>query len=107
MQGFLTFVSIQGKASLNDSGLSYDKIKSVVASYCYGDPTCGQRAVYELGLTGVPVYNVNNNCSSGSTALMMARRLVQSGVEDCVMALGILRELTILQTSRVSIDSLS
>lgn len=77
-----------GLAALKDAGLKYNKIQSVVASYCYGEPTCGQRAVYQLGLTGVPVYNVNNNCSSGSTALMMARRLVQSGVEDCVLALG-------------------
>ncbi|WAR24814.1 NLTP-like protein [Mya arenaria] len=77
-----------GTAALKDAGLTYDQIKSVVASYCYGEPTSGQRAVYELGLSGVPIYNVNNNCSSGSTALMMARRLVQSGMEDCVMALG-------------------
>lgn len=77
-----------GAAALQDAGVTYDKIKSVVASYCYGEPTCGQRAVYQLGMSGVPVYNVNNNCSSGSTALMMARRLIQSGVEDCVLALG-------------------
>lgn len=77
-----------GKAALKDSGLGYEKVQAVVASYCYGEPTCGQRAVYEIGMSGVPVYNVNNNCSSGSTALMMARRLIQSGVEDCVMALG-------------------
>ena len=63
-------------------------MKAVVASYCYGEPTCGQRAVYGLGLSGVPVFNVNNNCSSGSSALMLARKLIQSGTEDCVMALG-------------------
>ncbi|XP_071117521.1 sterol carrier protein 2-like [Haliotis cracherodii] len=77
-----------GTAALRDAGIPYSKVKAVVASYCYGEPTSGQRAVYELGLSGVPVFNVNNNCSSGSTALMMARRLVQSGVEDCVLALG-------------------
>ena len=77
-----------GQAALKDAGINYKDVKAVVASYCYGEPTCGQRAVYELGLTGVPVFNVNNNCSSGSTALMMARRLVMSGVEDCVLALG-------------------
>lgn len=60
---------------------------AVVASYCYGEPTCGQRAVYELGLTGVPVFNVNNNCSSGSSALMLARQLVLSGY-SCVLAVG-------------------
>ena len=41
----------------------------------------------EMGLTGVPVFNVNNNCSSGSTALMLAKSLVQSGC-DCVLAVG-------------------
>lgn len=40
-----------------------------------------------LGLTGIPVFNVNNNCSSGSTALMMAKLLVQGGY-DCTLAVG-------------------
>jgi len=77
-----------GQLALKDAGINYKEVQAVVASYCYGEPTSGQRAVYELGLTGVPVFNVNNNCSSGSTGLMMARRLVMSGVEDCVMAIG-------------------
>ncbi|XP_033738567.1 non-specific lipid-transfer protein-like [Pecten maximus] len=77
-----------GEEALKDAGLPYNNVKAVVASYCYGEPTSGQRAVYNLGLSGVPIFNVNNNCSSGSSALMLARRLVQSGMEDCVMALG-------------------
>lgn len=82
------FLFNAGLAALTDAELDYHQIQAVVASYCYGEPTSGQRAVYELGLTGVPVFNVNNNCSSGSSALMLARRLAQSGVEDCVLALG-------------------
>jgi acetyl-CoA acetyltransferase len=39
-------------------------------------------------MTGVPVYNVNNNCATGSTALHLAKNFVQGGVYDCVMALG-------------------
>ena len=73
--------------ALSDAGVNYSSIEACVASYCYGEPTCGQRAVYELGLTGIPVFNVNNNCSSGSSALMLARSLVKSGM-DCVLALG-------------------
>ena len=49
---------------------------------------CGQRAVYEIGLTGIPVYNVNNNCSTGSTALFLAKQLVEGGMSECVLALG-------------------
>lgn len=62
-------------------------MQAVVASYCYGEPTCGQRAVYELGLSGVPIFNTNNNCSSGSSALLLARQLILSGY-DCVLAVG-------------------
>jgi len=77
-----------GEKALADAGVSYQDIEQVVAGYCYGDTTCGQRAVYQLGLTGVPVYNVNNACSTGSTALFMAKQLVQGGMADCAMAIG-------------------
>src|SRR5262249_36562345 len=35
-----------------------------------------------------PVYNVNNNCWTGSTALFMAKQFVEGGLADCVLALG-------------------
>ncbi|KAL5459801.1 hypothetical protein EMCRGX_G033177 [Ephydatia muelleri] len=73
--------------ALKDAKIDYSEVEAVVASYNYGDPTCGQKVVYELGLTGVPVFNVNNHCSAGSTALMMAKHLVRSG-HGCVLAVG-------------------
>lgn len=75
-------------AALKDSGLSYKQIEQAVVSYVYGESTSGQRAMYGLGLTGIPMYNVNNNCSSGSSALMLAWQLVGSGVAECVLAAG-------------------
>jgi sterol carrier protein 2 len=77
-----------GSQALEDAGISYEQIEQVFAGYVYGDSTSGQAAVYELGLTGVPIYNVNNNCSTGSTALMMAKQLVEGGVCDCTLAIG-------------------
>ncbi len=77
-----------GEAALADAGVRYDQIEQAFAGYVYGDSTCGQRAVYQLGLTGVPVFNVNNNCSTGSTALMLAYQAVGAGVSECVLALG-------------------
>ncbi|MFC0531560.1 lipid-transfer protein [Phytohabitans kaempferiae] len=76
-----------GTAALHDAGIAYDTVQEVYAGYVYGDSTSGQRAVYELGLTGVPVVNVNNNCSTGSTALWLAARAVR-GAADCVLAIG-------------------
>ena len=77
-----------GETALRDAGIPYDQIEQAAVGYCYGDSTCGQRAVYQLGLTGIPVYNVNNNCSTGSTALYMAKQFVEGGLADCVLALG-------------------
>ncbi len=77
-----------GGKALADAGISYDEIEQACAGYCYGDSTCGQRAVYELGLTGIPIYNVNNNCATGSSALLMAKQFVEGGISDCVLAIG-------------------
>ncbi|MGW1494513.1 lipid-transfer protein [Streptomyces sp. NPDC002402] len=77
-----------GTGALADAGISYDLVEQVPVGYCFQASTAGQRAAYELGLTGVPVYNVNNNCATGSTALMMARQFVEGGISDCVLALG-------------------
>ncbi len=77
-----------GTRALEDAGLEIGSIEQAAVGYCYGDSTCGERAFYELGLTGIPIYNVNNNCSTGSTALFMAKQFVEGGLSDCAMALG-------------------
>jgi acetyl-CoA acetyltransferase len=77
-----------GTRALEDAGIPYDAVEQGVVGYCYGDSTAGERAIYTLGLTGIPIYNVNNNCSTGSTALFMAKQFVEGNLADCVMALG-------------------
>ncbi|MEU8982650.1 lipid-transfer protein [Streptomyces sp. NPDC048309] len=77
-----------GTHALTDAGISYSAVQQVPVGYCFQASTAGQRAAYELGLTGVPVYNVNNNCATGSSALMLARQFVEGGIADCVLALG-------------------
>jgi len=76
------------RRALADAGLGYEAIEQAYAGYVYGDSTCGQRALYPVGMTGIPIVNVNNNCSTGSTALFLARQAVESGALDCVLALG-------------------
>lgn len=75
-------------AAFQDAGLPYSAAEQVYVGYVYGDSTAGQAAVYRLGLSGVPIVNVNNNCSTGSSALFLARQAVESGVVDCALALG-------------------
>jgi len=76
------------RAALADADIAYGLIQQAYVGYVYGDSTAGQRAVYEVGMTGIPIVNVNNNCSTGSTALFLARQAVASGAADCVLALG-------------------
>ena len=75
-------------AALADAGLDYADMEQAYAGFVYGDSTSGQRALYAVGMSGIPVVNVNNNCSTGSTALFLARQAVEGGAADCVLALG-------------------
>ncbi|WP_280414029.1 lipid-transfer protein [Nocardia carnea] len=77
-----------GTKALADAGISYDEVEQAYVGYVYGESTSGQRAVYELGMTGIPVVNVNNNCSTGSTALYLAAQAIRGGLADCALALG-------------------
>lgn len=76
------------RLALQDAGLSYADIEQAYVGYVYGDSTAGQRALYEVGMSGIPVVNVNNNCSTGSSALFLARQAVETGAVECALALG-------------------
>ncbi len=76
------------RMALEDAGLGYEQIQQAYTGYVYGDSTAGQAVLYDVGMTGIPVINVNNNCSTGSTALYLARQAIEFGVADCVLALG-------------------
>ena len=76
------------REAIKDSGVDFADIEQAFAGYVYGDSTCGQRSVYEVGLTGIPVFNVNNNCSTGSSALMLGRQAVEGGISECVLVVG-------------------
>ncbi len=76
------------RAALADAGTPFGEVEQAYAGYVFGDSTCGQRAVYQVGQTGIPVFNVNNNCSTGSTALMLGRQAIEGGLAECVLVVG-------------------
>jgi acetyl-CoA acetyltransferase len=87
-EDYHVMASKAARIALKDAGVPFESVEQAYAGYVYGDSTCGQRAVYEVGLTGIPVINVNNNCSTGSTALYLARQAIEGGLAECVLALG-------------------
>jgi acetyl-CoA acetyltransferase len=76
------------RAALADAGIEYKSVQQAYVGYVYGDSTAGQSALYRVGITGIPIVNVNNNCSTGSTALYLARQMVTLGAADCALAVG-------------------
>ena len=76
------------RLALADAGVGYDRIQQAYAGYVYADSTAGQSAIYRVGCTGIPIVNVNNNCSTGSTALFLARQMIEASAAECVLAVG-------------------
>jgi sterol carrier protein 2 len=76
------------RGALEDAGIGYEEVQQAFAGYVYGDSTCGQRVAYSVGMTGIPVFNLNNYCASGSSALFLARQAVESGAVECALAFG-------------------
>ncbi len=76
------------REALKDANVDFAALEQAYAGYVYGDSTCGQRAVYEVGVTGIPVFNVNNNCSTGSSALMLGAQAIAGGMAQCVLVVG-------------------
>ncbi|KAI1210743.1 thiolase-like protein [Annulohypoxylon truncatum] len=77
-----------GVKAMLDAQINYDDVEQGIACYCYGDSTCGQRVFYQFGMTQIPIVNVNNNCSTGSTGLSMARNTIAYGGADCILVVG-------------------
>jgi acetyl-CoA C-acetyltransferase len=76
------------RRALEDAAIDYDRVQQAFAGYVFGDSCSGQAALYHVGITGVPVANVNNNCASGSTAFALAVQAVKNGAVDCALAVG-------------------
>lgn len=86
-----TYIEMGSEAirlALQDAGVDYKLVQQAYAGYVYGDSTSGQAALYEVGMSGIPVINVNNNCATGSSALFLARQAVENGAVECALAFG-------------------
>ena len=75
-------------AALEDAGFSGEEIGAAYCGTQWGGSMAGQRALKHTGLLGMPVVNVENACSSGSTALHLAKMAVATGVHEAVLVVG-------------------
>jgi acetyl-CoA acetyltransferase len=85
------FTELVGEAvrgALDMAGVQPDVLEQAFAGYVNGMSTQGQRALYMMGIGDLPVYNVHNYCSTGSTALHLGYQAIASGMNECVIAFG-------------------
>ncbi|MFT3866663.1 MAG: thiolase family protein [Solirubrobacterales bacterium] len=75
--------------ALADAGATPADVEVAYCGHSYGGPLTGQRILRGLGMTGPPVINVENACSSGSTALREAWTAVGAGVYDVALVIGV------------------
>ncbi len=87
-EDYPTMVAHAVRAALRDAGVPFTAVQQSYAGYVFGDSTSGQRALYGMGLTGAPIFNVNNACATGSTALMLGRQAIESETVECVLVVG-------------------
>ena len=76
------------KNCLADAGIPFSLVEQAFCGYVYGDSCAGQAALYRVDISGIPIFNVNNNCASGSSALALAMQAIDSGQVECALALG-------------------
>ncbi len=75
-------------AALSDAGIDYSEVQQAYCGFVYGNTCSGQTALYSVGMTQIPIINVNNACASGSSAVFLARQAVMAGQVDVALALG-------------------
>jgi len=74
--------------AIRDVNIDYEIINEAAVGYVYGDSCSGQRILYEIGQSGIPIYNINNRECSGSSAIHVCYRSIVGGFSDYCLALG-------------------
>lgn len=77
------------RLALADAGVPYARVQAAYCAVVGGAPGSGQAACAALGLSGIPIFNLDNGGASGASALYLARQAVELGAADCVLALGL------------------
>lgn len=87
-----TFVDLGSEAavqSLEEAGVEWRNIQVAIYSHVFDQmPSPGERVLRELGLSGLPIINVENACSAGHTAVWLAHKLISAGVYDIAIVVG-------------------
>ncbi|MFO7783268.1 MAG: thiolase family protein [Thermodesulfobacteriota bacterium] len=100
--------------AMEDAGIRQDQIDACFfsngfAGRLFGDITVGQNVFWEVGINRVPVINIENACTSGSTAFLLGCNMVLAGQAEVVLVAGAEKlcvpELGLLDSGRTELDT--
>jgi acetyl-CoA acetyltransferase len=74
--------------ALDDAGAVPEQIQAAYCGSVFGGSSLGQKVLKGVGMTGIPILNLENACSSGSSAFREAWLGVASGMYDIALAFG-------------------
>jgi acetyl-CoA acetyltransferase len=77
------------REALADAAVAWPSVQALYCAHMYAGTGAGHKIAARLGATGIPIVNVENACSSGTAAVVMARNALQSGELDTVAVVGI------------------
>jgi acetyl-CoA acetyltransferase len=75
--------------ALADAGIELHEPQAFYACNVFGGMVLGQVLLRDLGLSGLPIYNVENACASGATGVHLACHALQAGIYDTVVVFGV------------------
>ena len=76
-------------AALKDADINFKDVQIAFSGSCYQGTSSGHKVLAEISKTGIPIINVENACSSSSSALRLAYQMVATGLYDVALAIGL------------------
>ena len=76
------------RAALAEAGVGKGGFEAAFCGTAYGGVATGHRILSRLGMTGMPIVDVEAGCASGGAALMLAAAAIRAGQYDTVLVFG-------------------
>jgi len=76
------------RSALVEAGIGRGGFQAAFCGTVYSGVAAGHKVLTSLGLSGVPIVNVEAGCASGGAALALGAAQVASGLHDCVLVFG-------------------
>jgi acetyl-CoA acetyltransferase len=76
------------RSALKEAGVGKGGFQAAFCGTAYGGVATGHKVLSRLGMTGMPIVDIEAGCASGGAALMLAAAAIRAGQYDTVLVFG-------------------